>query len=196
MYVIDNQDRACQGDLYRDFLFLEYEDGSLELKTSPFVFVLSQECDLKWDYEAHNGVKIKYNQFINSILCIPAYHSSDVMLGTHMGENYNMQDFGKPDGTPWKHVIQNSNPRYHFLRSQKVDEIKFPELVIDFKHYYSIPRDLFYSYKEKAEYMGRLDIPFRELVSQRFAYFVSRIGEPEPKDGEIDCDLDPCHSES
>ena len=65
-----------------------------------------------------------------------------------------------------------------------------PELVIDFKHYYSVPRDLFYLRKEESEYMARLNVPFRELVSQRFAYFLSSVGLPELETKEIDCDSD------
>jgi hypothetical protein len=39
--------------------------------------------------------------------------------------------------------------------------------------------------------MARLNVPFRELVSQRFAYFLSRVGLPELETKEIDCDSDP-----
>ena len=202
MYIIDKQGRICQGDLYNNFLFLEYDEkeDNLDFSIIDYAFVLSQECDLKWDYEGHNFTKIKYNQFLNSVLCCPAYRSLDLREGTYFDQDeteIKMHYFGKEDSTSWKHVKQNSNPRYHFLRQFKVNEITIPELVLDFKHYYSVPRDLFYHYRKKAIYKARLNVPFRELVSQRFAYFISRIGEPDLINNvnEIDCDLDPCFTE-
>ena len=204
MYIIDEKDRVCQGDLYENLVFLEFvkeDDGSsLEFKTTPYGFILSQECDLQWDYEAHNGEKVKHNSFLNSILCCPAYHATDLMEGTHLYEekNYKMREFGKPgkkENTSWKFVKQNSDPRYHYLEPFKVEDIVIPELVLDFKHYYSVPRDLFYSLKDGIEYKARLNIPFREFVSQRFAYYLSRIGLPELNTHKIDCDLDPCRAD-
>lgn len=36
--------------------------------------VFTQECDLKWDYEGRKGNKKKHNQYLNSILCCPAFY--------------------------------------------------------------------------------------------------------------------------
>ena len=38
--------------------------------------------------------------------------------------------------------------------------------------------------------MARLNVPFRELVSHPFAYFLSRVGLPELETKEIDCNSD------
>jgi hypothetical protein len=58
------------------------------------------------------------------------------------GEEYKMQEFvkpGKKENTLWKNVKQNNHPRYHYLKKFVVDGIVIPELVLDFKHYYSTP---------------------------------------------------------
>jgi hypothetical protein len=81
MYVVDSKDRVCQGDLYKNLLFLDFikkeEGSSLDFKTRPYGIILSQECDLQWDYEAHGDDKKKPNAFLNSILCCPVYHATD-----------------------------------------------------------------------------------------------------------------------
>ena len=205
MYINDKQDRVCQGELYRNLIYLEFidEKKSLDVFSFPFALIFTQECDLKWDYEGHNGGKKKYNQYLNSILCCPAYPSTELREGTHLyeiegKEEYKMREFvprGKKDNTSWNQVKQNSDPRYHYLQTFEVDGIVIPELVLDFKHYYSIPRDLFYLRKENAEYIARLNVPFRELVSQRFAYFLSRVGLPELETKKIDCNSNPCHTD-
>jgi hypothetical protein len=74
MYIYDKQERVCQGELYRNLIFLEFENDkkNLEVLTFPFALVFTQECDLKWDYEGHDGDKKKHNQYINSMLsCLP-----------------------------------------------------------------------------------------------------------------------------
>lgn len=45
--------------------------------------------------------------------------------------------------TPWKKIIQNETPRYHYLK--KSEKFEIPELVLDFKRYYSISREYLYS---------------------------------------------------
>jgi hypothetical protein len=69
----------------------------------------------------------------------------------------------------------NDNPRYHFLKS----DIDLPDLVVDFKRFFTLPRDEAYSLLDSRK--ARLDTLFRESVSQRFASFQSRIALPEPK---------------
>ncbi len=204
MYLNDKQDRVCQGEIYRNLIFLEFlsEKKQLDVLSTPYALVLTQECDLKWDYEGHGGDKKKHNQYLNSILCCPAYPETELREGTHLyevkGEDHKMREFvapGKKENTSWKQVKQNSDPRYHYLQRFLVDDIVIPELVLDFKHYYSVPRDLFYLRKDEAEYLARLNVPFRELVSQRFAYFLSRVGLPELDTKNIDCQSDPCHTD-
>ena len=79
------------------------------------------------------------------------------------------------DSKRWKIVQNNQNPRYHFLKGEKMYQV--PNIVIDFKHYYTIPRDELYK-NYKNHYIGSINELFREALSQRFAYYLSRIGLP------------------
>ena len=77
--------------------------------------------------------------------------------------------------TKWNFIKNNQDPRYHFLRKDL--DLQVPELVIDFKHYYTIPRDFLYE-KIEHHYLGTMSELFREFLSQRFAFYLSRIGLP------------------
>ena len=123
MYIYDKHNRVCQGELYRNLIFLEFENENktLGIFSTPYALVFTQECNLKWDYEGHRGDKKKHNQFLNSILCCPAYPSTELREGTHLykvpgkGEEYKMRVFVEPEkkeNSIWKNVKQNSNSRY------------------------------------------------------------------------------------
>ncbi len=83
-------------------------------------------------------------------------------------ENYNRERF--------REIKKNRYPRYHFIESDS--NFKVPELVVDFKHYAAIQREWIYSQFSEC-YFASLKPLFREALSQRFAYYISRIGLPE-----------------
>ena len=61
------------------------------------------------------------------------------------------------------------------MKGEKTFQI--PDLVLDFKHYYAISRDVLY--ENFGDYcIGSINELFREALSQRFAYYLSRIGLP------------------
>lgn len=81
----------------------------------------------------------------------------------------------KWDTKRFKQIRDQNNARYQFLEPDL--ELLVPELVIDFKHYYAIPRaTLFKMYKE--HYLVTINQLFREFLSQRFSNYLSRIGLP------------------
>ncbi len=75
----------------------------------------------------------------------------------------------------WGVIKKNKNERYHFL--EKNEELCLPNLIIDFKQYYTIPTHILYKlYKD--HFVGSLKPLFREDLSHRFAFYLSRIGLP------------------
>ena len=104
----------------------------------------------------------------------PAYLAEKVRSGTHLEElNLLMQNI---NSLRWSVILKNQNYRYHYL--PKDNKLNIPPLVVDFKHYYTIPRDFFYE-KFLDNYIGTLDQLFRESLSHRFSHYLSRIGLPE-----------------
>jgi len=188
--------RIFQGDILRDFEYpgwnlpRDSEDTKgelIELKI-PYIVILTQDCDLESDSRNHDDFlgndctsnepqeenKISHDKFLHSILVCPAYPAKQLKKGSHLnGLGLRMQKINS--NTQWNNIKNNQNPRYHFLK--KDIELQIPELIIDFKHYYTIPRDILYVEIEK-HYLGSISELFREFLSQRFAFYLSRIGLP------------------
>lgn len=178
MYAKSSKDRLSQGDVLENveykIIALEDESRVLYSITFPYIIVLTQDCDLEWDFENRNDTEKKnHDKFLQSVLFCPAYISEQFKEGQHLLKlNLTMATW---TGDLWKRVIQNQHDRFHYLEGGT--EMNMPNLIIDFKHYYTISRDEIYgSYKEK--YKTSVETLYREQLSQRFAYYLSRIGLP------------------
>ena len=187
MYVYrkTSLERVAQGDIYRDVEIasafkavqnsnqLEFE---LETITYNYAVVLTQECDLEQDHKNRNDVGDKHDKYIPSILLAPAYLAESLREGVHLKAlGLKME---RINSNPWKTLKKNNNSRYHFL-SKNID-LSVPDLVIDFKHYFTILRDhLYETLKEDEYYVASLADLFRENLSHRFTHYLSRIGLPE-----------------
>ena len=176
--------RANQGDIYRKlsvpFSTIPVQGGSgeeIEITEIdyPYAVVLSQECDLEQDYTNRCNANEEHDKFLPSILFAPAYLSEKLRYGKHLEEiGMKMQHISS---IPWKVVKQNKNYRYHFLDQGLT--LGVPELTIDFKHYFTVPRGLFcYQFLNEHHYVASLETLFRETLSIRFGYYLSRIGLP------------------
>lgn len=183
VYLKHEGNRIYQGDIIRDFVHFEwfFKEGKkifIKRKKIPYLIILTQDCDLEWDFNNHNDSESKnQDKFLQSILVCPAYLAEKFRNGEHL-KNLVMEKIGSDR---WSNILNNQNPRYHFLPNNKA--LQIPNLVIDFKHYYSIPRDIIYK-EVKDHYIGTINELFREALSQRFAYYLSRIGLPFIKNNE------------
>lgn len=180
------KDRVCQADIFCDLKVIEDVciDGStisVSEISFPYLVCLSQECDLERDYEQESTTGNEYS--IKSLMHItfaPAFIFEDFLSGEHWGQLFGKSEAAKRKDTKIKAIISNDTARYHYLSFDHDDKVKgrvLPELVIDFKHYYTINRNVVYkNLDNRLCSMGDL---FREKISQRFSYFISRIGLPE-----------------
>jgi hypothetical protein len=170
--------RVGQGDIYKEIEFIDkVEEGRGILQISkivfPLIIVLTQDCDLSSHSKKINCKE--QNQCIMSILVAPIYNFEHVCAGTHLSQ-LNISQFGiKKNETPGKNLIHNQNPRYHYLEFP--NETQLVPSVIDFKHYFSVNVD--YLSRNKSSLVCRISPLYRESISQRFAYYLSRIGLPE-----------------
>ncbi|MDR3291752.1 MAG: hypothetical protein LBT10_06360 [Methanobrevibacter sp.] len=185
--------RVYQGDIYRDLRIIDYdydnnEEGIFELEI-PYLIVLSQDCDLQQDYDSgekytqledkENEDKLRsiHDKFIPSVLLCPAFPAEQVRVGIHL-KNYNnllMDSKGSENKSKWKNILQNETPRYHFIIGDT--NLQVPELVLDFKRYYTVPKKYFYD-KFENYYLASLNELYREELSRRFTNYLSRIGLP------------------
>lgn len=195
-YETPDKRRPCQGAIYKDIqvsYFTPPEEGKESTGADcwefPYAVALSQECDLDQDHkrrelirasassgEPGSGEALDYGSMVLSVLVCPAYLAESFKEGSHLRSlNWKIKVKG---GALWTQIKANQHARYHYLAA--CPDLQVPEAVVDFKHFFTLPTELIYSkYNRSLYYIARLTVPFREDLSHRFAFFLSRIGLPD-----------------
>lgn len=173
--------RISQGDIFQNIDIIEHIDAIkseviVQKINFPYVVCLNQECDLETDY-FNNGVKNGDSNLLH-IAIAPAFIFEQFLNGSHWGKIFSNNNPQKRKDTTIRKIIDNEIPRYHYL---KFPEVSMPELIIDFKHFFTINRTVLYG--KLDDRLASLDDLFREKINQRFSYYISRIGLPEYVDG-------------
>ncbi|MBU1110145.1 hypothetical protein KKB83_00820 [Patescibacteria group bacterium] len=180
MYVKRTEERVTQGDILAklEYRFPVFQAEKVEVAkiTLSYAVVLTQDCDLEQDYKCRacsSQENSSNDKFLQSVLICPAYLAEQFKTGIHLEKlGLKMNTWSSEQ---WKSITQNQNQRLHFLSEDPALEIE--DLIIDFKHYYTIPRDEMYESHKKL-YLASLEILFREDLSHRFTHYLSRIGLP------------------
>ncbi len=177
-----------QGELLSDVIELAIdldtifsESPNLAQKTHPFAFVVSQDCDLDWDFVARDKQTQNHKKIPNALLC-------EVMLANDLAR-FILDQIDNVANTKksrtWAKVKQNKDERFHFFekvdKSEDLQDEGISELGIDFKRYFTVPTEELYKRIEKGQTLRRCRLvsPYLEHLSTRFAYFQSRIALPE-----------------
>ena len=175
--------RIKQGDIIKEVECIQdfsLEGGQVKLETIvfPYILVLTQDCDLTWDFDNRNRQDSStQDKYLFSVIVVPLYNAEQFIAGEHLLEiGQRMQAFSnKPNKTDRKNLSNNENPRYHYLNFS--DDMRMPDLVADFKHYFTLNVKKVEKIK-KSNLVCSLPELYRELVSQRFSNYLSRIGLP------------------
>lgn len=188
-YIKPEKTRLCQGDILRDIsVYIDLPipssaEGELQTYDLPYCVVMTQDCDLTWDHHTRNPEQIEPpvntnsnaddDKLVPTILVCPAYQSDFFYTGDHV-KGRKMRVFNRGD----KEKLQKNeeNNRYHFLDGDT--SLQIPDLVLDFKHFYTLPTELLYPQLPSA-YLATINELFRERLSQRFANYLSRFGLPD-----------------
>jgi hypothetical protein len=183
-YVEREKKRISQGDVIRNLdLIITSKDGKREfVLTPPFLYwvILSQDCDIDQHYNliqknsSKKEDKKSDDQIIETLLACPAFPLEKFILGDHI-DGRTMQFFGDTEKARDKIRKNEYYSRYH--RIPEIKE-KLPELVIDFKRFYTVPIELF-DYNFEKLYITSIKDLYRERLSQRFTNYLGRIGLPE-----------------
>lgn len=180
---LSHTDRVRQGDIYRNIPYYEsYKETSGEFELSvfefPFVLVLTQDCDLEQNKTNRtknvpsSNQKIELDKHLISVIVVPLYNSEHLFSGEHLdliGITTQRQS-----SDPKKLIKSNQNQRYHYIEFG--DEVTIPNSVIDFKHYFTVSLD--YLENNPKNFICGISPIYRELISQRFSNYLSRIGLP------------------
>jgi hypothetical protein len=182
-YIRHVEDRLCQGDIVRDIRLVTWAEQTADSdniqiteKEIPYGVVMTQDCDLEQDKQNRSSAESKnQDKFLQSVLLCPAYPAADIRAGTHLSdENLVME---RLNSDRWKVVKGNNNARYHYLPEHP--DYQIPESVIDFKHYFTVPREKISTTLKLQRRIGSVGELFREDLSLRFAQYLSRIGLPD-----------------
>lgn len=177
-------DRIEQGDIITDVEFIESveeKDGIITVSKIifPLVIVLTQDCDLTWDFKSRNSEKtVNQDKYLFSVIVAPLYNYEHFITGEHLSElNQKMRLISSnPNKTDNKNLKENETARYHYLDFDET--IQIVNSVIDFKHYFTVNIQKLQEHK-KRHYICSVSELYRERISQRFANYLSRIGLPD-----------------
>jgi hypothetical protein len=141
----------------------------------PLAIVVSQDCDLDWDFKARNNAA-DTTKLMPSVLFSQVTDLETMKFRSEMKSDI------------FRRARKNLELRYHVLSaaSPGVDSLGdgMPELGIDFKRYFTVPTDDVYRQFALGQEIGVqrravLRPPFREDLAQRFYFFQARVALPE-----------------
>lgn len=174
--------RILQGDIFQNVEYIEYameKFGIIEVSkiNFPIVIVLTQDCDLEWDYKYRWSKKRddykNQDKWLLSVLVAPLYNAEHMYEGKQLEElDIIMSPLSRKSST----LKNNKNPRFHYLEFP--DNIPIVPSIIDFKHYFSVNVKFLKNIK-KNQFVCSVSELFREDISIRFSNFLSRIGLPK-----------------
>lgn len=95
--------------------------------------VLTQECDLDWDFKARNG---EPDQNLRERKLVPNILLSEIMDADRLRQRIQGSDI-------WKRIVRNQDERYYFFppiaSTEDLLGQGLPALVVDFKRVFTIP---------------------------------------------------------
>lgn len=159
--------------LHVDPASLEDPEGqSFEERTHPFAVILTQDCDLDWDFQTRTAEMTadtrKRKHLPNILLC-------ELFEVDTLKPQYN--------SNLWQRISRNQDERFHYLAAcHGQDDRKgagLPVLVVDFKRVFSIPtEELYKRVTSGLERRTTLSIPFSQDLANRFGCYMLRVALP------------------
>jgi hypothetical protein len=137
----------------------------------PYTIVLCQDCDLLWDFQARAAGRPRE---LIGVLLYEAEPPPQVRARL-------------PGGDILRRINRHSEERYHLLPPvpPECDLLGqgLSELIIDFRRYFTMPADEIYRQctvegQEAAKRRCRLEMPYREHLQNRAAYYFQRVALP------------------
>jgi hypothetical protein len=159
---------------------LEPNELAIEEKLHPHAIILTQDCDLDWDYKARreqgdeNKLQLKTVPSIMFCELLP----EDVL-------RQNLRNAGVRASKLWDRVVQNRDERYHWIPRVDAADDRAGEglspLVADFKRTFTIPTDEAYIRLQLGtRRRTTIEVPYLLHLSHRFGFYMSRVALPDP----------------
>ncbi len=145
----------------------------------PYTIILTQDCDLDWDYNASKN-KNQPSKLLNSILLCEVFTAQEI-------RNDKTRSINSKD---WDLVKSNRHQQYHFF--EKVPSecesnlAGLPELTADFKRIFAVDTGFLYYLVNKniAKRLTVLESPYLEHFSHHYHTFHGRVALPAQHESE------------
>lgn len=146
------------------------QDTPLTRIDHKYAIIVSQDCDLEWDYKARQDDPNDARLISHVLFC-------DLFLEDEIHE---------PRGLThelWKRVRQNQDERYHLFDEAPVGETgqTLPKLFVDFLATFSLPTEFVYSLTSSGHVtrIGFLPHPYLQDFTHRLYSFLGRVAIPD-----------------
>lgn len=176
MWIEHRNEIVEAGLLLSDVLFYASPEAELPggFARFPYSLVLTQACDIESYYKMRgqqddNG-RISRQIIAQLILC-PAFDEDKFKRGDHLVEQYNYHTEVLYGGD-MRAIRKQGRERFHYLPSH-VEEL--PNLVIDFKHYFTVPIIGAEMALKNVRKSYKLDHIYYTEIADRFAHFIQRV---------------------
>jgi hypothetical protein len=149
-------------------------DVEIEERVHPLAIVVTQDCDLLWDYKARTIANVQEasrhaNKILPNVLMCELW-LADQLRGTQLIAS-----------DLWRRIRSNMDERYHYLQGCNANYDAagegLPDLAIDFKRVLTIPPEELYlriangAIRRRAYLAG----PYMQDLSNRFGYYHLRV---------------------
>lgn len=154
---------------------LEAEYLSFEPIIHPYAIVVTQDCDLDWDYRARQTGNAQPSKLLNSIILCEIATAREVR---------DIADKNVMNRKEWELVESQRHERFYFFEKISVEceleQIGLPEMTADFKKVFGINSETLYRQIELgiAKRRAVLSSPYLEHFSRRYHSFHGRVALP------------------
>ena len=167
-----------QGEIISNVTQFEYrrDEKGVVAFSHRYVIVASQDCDLDWDFKNRGtGDAPPHGKLLRHVFLYEALEAPDVA------------PFLPPGTKSRQRIRDNKDERYAFIElvpaNLDLGERGLPELIVDFKRYFTIPTDeLYLQINDEAANSAQrrccLVSPYREHFQARACQFQSRVALP------------------
>ena len=152
---------------------LQETELSFDAVLHPYTIVVTQDCDLDWDYRARRAENPQLSKLLNSIILCEIAAAREIK---DTADNMNSRE--------WKLVESHRHERFYFFEKvppeYEVEQEGLPELTADFKKVFGIDVATLYRQIELGVVKRRtvLASPYLEHFSRRYHSFHSRVALP------------------
>lgn len=181
------EDPICQGNIYKNvkYSYIDSEDDEgvdiIEFEF-PLAVLISQACDVIAMEEMIVSKSGKPTKFMPAVLMCPIYKKDTAKNGGHVIEAFNRLSLSMVKDNVFhsddhKVALRDWHYRFHALEISVDSKTILNDMIVDFKHYFSVPMS--YLVKHKEDRILQLDDLYAEQLTLKFSTYLSRVAIPD-----------------